>query len=210
MLHLNKNQTSQSIKPFCKVCKDAGKSESEYTSHFVKSQDGNKIICPTLLSQECRYCFKSGHTVKFCQVLLKKKNEEARVIKTKSHFEDNNKQSKQKQNQNKNQNIFSIIAEEDDNESKEEFPALNKINSITNVNNTNTITYASLAAKPKPCEIKTKAEEEVKKTKTVLSLKLPSTLVKKSWADWSDSEDEEEQEELYNKNSHDKYNDNDW
>jgi hypothetical protein len=49
----------------CKVCKDAGLDRGVYTSHRVKDQAGN-VICPTLLNQECRYCFTLGHTVKFC------------------------------------------------------------------------------------------------------------------------------------------------
>ena len=57
-----------SVKPCCKVCKDAGKPEAMFSSHFVKDKTGN-VICPLLLSQECRYCFKLGHTVKFCQAL---------------------------------------------------------------------------------------------------------------------------------------------
>ena len=59
---------------FCKVCKDAGKTETEYTSHYVKTKTG-KVICPTLLNQSCKYCRQSGHTVKFCPTLkLNEKN----------------------------------------------------------------------------------------------------------------------------------------
>lgn len=65
-------------KPFCKVCQDAGKTETEYTSHYVRTipdHNGNTtVICPTLLSTVCRYCSKLGHTTKFCPVI--KKNEE--------------------------------------------------------------------------------------------------------------------------------------
>ena len=57
-------------KPCCKVCKDAGKSAQEYGSHWPKDKDG-ATVCPTLLSQECRYCSVSGHTVKYCKVLEK-------------------------------------------------------------------------------------------------------------------------------------------
>lgn len=55
-------------KKFCKVCQDAGKSESEYTSHFVRDSPGpnGKVICPTLLSQNCRGCGINGHTYKYC------------------------------------------------------------------------------------------------------------------------------------------------
>jgi hypothetical protein len=62
------NTTTAPAKPFCKVCRDAGKLESEYTSHFVKDQPGpnGKVICPTLLNQACRICDKTGHTSSYC------------------------------------------------------------------------------------------------------------------------------------------------
>lgn len=71
---------------FCKVCRDAGKTESEYTSHFVRSLpdiNGNtKITCPVLASTECRYCFEFGHTTKFCSVLEenKKRSDKAKSV----------------------------------------------------------------------------------------------------------------------------------
>ena len=54
--------------PFCKVCRDAGKTEKEYNSHFVKDQPGpnGKVVCPTLLNQSCRICGKTGHTSSYC------------------------------------------------------------------------------------------------------------------------------------------------
>lgn len=65
MSHRNTNVVR---KPCCKVCKDSGKSESEYSSHWPKDSDG-KTVCPTLLAQDCRYCGDAGHTVKYCKVL---------------------------------------------------------------------------------------------------------------------------------------------
>jgi len=65
-------------KPCCKVCKDAGKSAEEYSSHWPKDNNG-RVICSTLLSQECRYCSESGHTVKYCQKLAKDKAEKAKT-----------------------------------------------------------------------------------------------------------------------------------
>jgi hypothetical protein len=61
-------------KKYCKVCHDAGKPESEYTNHFVRSVPGPKgiVVCPTLLNTECRYCFNYGHTSKFCPKLQEK------------------------------------------------------------------------------------------------------------------------------------------
>ena len=57
----------------CKVCVDAGKVESVYSSHWVKDNNG-VVICPTLLSQECRYCHLPGHTITHCS-LYSNKNE---------------------------------------------------------------------------------------------------------------------------------------
>lgn len=54
----------------CKVCADAKKPEKVVTSHFTKNKNG-VVVCPTLLEQECRYCHKKGHTVKFCKMLEK-------------------------------------------------------------------------------------------------------------------------------------------
>ena len=56
---------SKSNKMHCKVCESAKKPMSIVTSHFPKNRDGF-TICPTLLSQECRYCNKKGHTTKYC------------------------------------------------------------------------------------------------------------------------------------------------
>ena len=71
------------VKPYCKVCHDAGKSEKEYTSHFVKSAPGpeGKVVCPTLLAQCCGYCGACGHTPKFCPVLAAQKVAEEKALK---------------------------------------------------------------------------------------------------------------------------------
>ena len=68
----NENTSNMSTKtPFCPCCKSAGKSKTEYTSHFVKDKPGpdGVVVCPTLQSQECRYCHEKGHTPKFCPKL---------------------------------------------------------------------------------------------------------------------------------------------
>ena len=54
--------------PFCKVCFDAGLPVADYTDHFVKSIPGpdGKVVCPTLLNQNCRICKKPGHTSTYC------------------------------------------------------------------------------------------------------------------------------------------------
>jgi len=67
--------TRNKKKPFCKVCFDAGKSEKEYTSHYLKDRPGpkGKVICPTLLATECRYCHQHGHFKSHCQRLIERK-----------------------------------------------------------------------------------------------------------------------------------------
>jgi hypothetical protein len=79
----NNNKKQMAVKPYCKVCHDAGKSEREYTSHFVKSAPGpeGKVVCPTLLSQSCGYCGSSGHTPKFCPTLAAEKAAEEKALK---------------------------------------------------------------------------------------------------------------------------------
>jgi hypothetical protein len=66
--------------PYCKVCRDAGRPESEYTSHYVKDQPGSngKVVCPTLLNQACRICNKTGHTSSYCAQYRSRRSEEPR------------------------------------------------------------------------------------------------------------------------------------
>ena len=59
----------------CVACEAAGKPVKEFSSHWVKDSTG-KVICPTLLSQNCKFCGKPGHTTKYCDVLKKKKEVE--------------------------------------------------------------------------------------------------------------------------------------
>jgi hypothetical protein len=72
----NNNNNNNNKKPFCKVCADAGKTD---TAHYVRLTPDPKspVVCPTLLALECRYCFKSGHTVKYCP--LAKKNSKLKM-----------------------------------------------------------------------------------------------------------------------------------
>jgi hypothetical protein len=63
--HEAKDAARKKGKPFCKVCFDAGKSEKDYTSHYVKTEEG-KVNCPTLLNQSCLNCGRPGHTSGYC------------------------------------------------------------------------------------------------------------------------------------------------
>jgi len=166
-------------KPFCKVCHDAGKPESEFTNHWVKDLNG-KITCPTLLNNECRYCFKRGHTIKFCAVLAKNNKE----IKPKTI----NKPLIQKKPvfQNKPTNGFAVLCNDDDEEEITnivfgiEKPRLveKKVSS-----------WADIAATPAII-----LKPEVKQDKQI-SKPIQKPIQGKSWADWTDSEDEEDKED---------------
>jgi len=71
----NTKSVKNIIKPYCAVCQSAGKPEEVYTSHFVRESPDqtSKVVCPTLLSQSCLHCGKTGHTTSYCS--LKKKQE---------------------------------------------------------------------------------------------------------------------------------------
>ena len=70
------------VRAFCKVCKDAGKPESFYTSHYINDVPGKagKVVCPTLLAQSCGYCKKerAGHTSRYCPELARKQHRNER------------------------------------------------------------------------------------------------------------------------------------
>jgi hypothetical protein len=63
---MNKQQTN--LKPFCGVCKKAGKSEQEYTSHYTKSRPGPNGVttCPLIMAAICKCCFTQGHFADHC------------------------------------------------------------------------------------------------------------------------------------------------
>ncbi len=81
------NQPRKARKTFCKVCFDAGKDEKCFTSHFVKDSPGpnGKIVCPTLLATECRYCHEKGHFKSHCPLLAKRKSQPKRAPRQERH-----------------------------------------------------------------------------------------------------------------------------
>lgn len=88
---------------------DANKPKSVYSSHSVR-QNG-VVVCPTLLSQECKYCHKKGHTVKFCSTLEKDKKKKP---------EDKKIEVKNKQTVQTPVNMFSVLDDQDECEDVEE------------------------------------------------------------------------------------------
>ena len=66
----NNRYTKETVeKKFCGVCKNAGKSEAVYTSHFIKSVQGPNgiVVCPTILQNKCFKCEKYGHFSDHCK-----------------------------------------------------------------------------------------------------------------------------------------------
>lgn len=137
-LKMSRNAKNSSAKPiiqkYCKVCQDAGKSEAEYRSHFTRElrEPNAKVVCPTLLALECRYCYKNGHTVKYCPVLKNKEKDQKRQEASIRRSSVSNAETKPKGKDNSS-NIFACLSSETDSEEeiitpqsfvREEFPAL--------------------------------------------------------------------------------------
>lgn len=206
--------TVNNKKPFCKVCLDAGKCESEYTSHWVRTlpdRNGNTTItCPLLMKTECRYCYKLGHTVKFCTKLKKdnaRQNKPNKIMKIEEV-------KKTKKPVNTFDGLMSDSEEEASEEVKEaskemmeEFPVLiAPPKSAVEVKSN----WVSVLVNPAPAPIKlapivAKPVEEKKpvaKSAPWTSAKQPA----KSWAYETDSDDDDMSINDYNNNG-DEYED---
>lgn len=193
--------SSTALKKYCKVCHDAGKTETEYTSHFIREDRDplSKVVCPTLLSLECRYCSKKGHTVKYCKLLEKDRIAETR--QSKSHYKTIKPKSEEKYKQ--ANNMFSNLeSDSEDEEVKEEKEVEVRVPITTNLKS-----YASALLRPaitskavKIAPIITRQNNDIVPSYN----NIKSTYIKnKSWADTdsdSDSESEEEKEEVNDPN----------
>jgi len=220
---MSRNQAFQKErKPYCKVCHDAGKPESDYTSHYVRSQPDRKgktfVLCPVLKATECKYCFELGHTTKFCPVLAAKKKDEARREHAVKREEEMKKEVSVRKD--KPKSGFAVLADSSDSEDekkpvakvatksvakevtiKDEFPALSSVVS-TGAKPVTISGWASVAAKSAEEFQNEKYEEQLRvnslKRQMPPTIKVPQPTVRKSWADWSDSEDEEDEyEQVY-------------
>ena len=199
---MNNSRNTASRKPYCKVCHDAGKPESDYTSHHVRSlpdrQGNTKVTCPTLLNTECRYCYELGHTAKFCPVIAARKKTEDRAQR-----EEQRRAIQQKAPVVKPKtitNAYAALYESDDEAVarpaavKEEWPTLGEPSKRVEL-----CGYAAAAAKPVP--ISTAIEKQVtpagfvvlKKGATYEKTEAPKPVCRPgSWADMeSDDEDDE-------------------
>ena len=206
---INKSHVNTARKACCKVCQDAGKPENVYLSHYVKDLNGN-VTCPTLLSQECRYCHKKGHTISHCSTLKKQKE-----------YEDNSRKPplspvKKEASSPKKANVFAYLDMNSDDESdkeQEQFPQLVASQPKDPFEKEKHIpkkfSYASMAAKTETeYKIEQIKQTNVRPTLFVekkIKVKMQNfwpTLApgqKKSWAQIEDedsSDDEEEEEQI--------------
>jgi len=193
--------------PFCKVCKDAGKTIAEYSTHWVKTMNG-EVCCPTLLSQSCRYCGGNGHTVKFCKVLANEQHTKQRNANEKKFNEA--KQITTSTKVVKSSNIFASLYSSD--ESEEEQPKSKKrkmtkptktvseptpltTKKIQSKSDMLILSYASILSKEPTEPIAPIAP--ISQIKIQTPIPFPKELIgkkntfKKSWADAVDSDDEE-------------------
>ena len=202
------NKTNANKKPFCKVCHDAGKSESEYTSHFVRSRpdmNGNtKVTCPILAATECRYCYELGHTTKFCPIL---EENNKRSMKEKSVSIQYQKAEQRAYSrpipepvvEKKYGGIFAAFGDESEESEKpvskvaipvpvDEFPALFGSKTALAKGSPDglksAVSWAAMAEKPAVPVLKPIVKPAIKNTPQIAG---------KSWADYSDSEEEEEE-----------------
>ena len=144
----SQSKNNNTVKPFCKVCFDAGKTD---TAHFVRKTPDPKspVVCPTLLALQCRYCDQAGHTVKYCAVLKKNNKEKARADSQlrRVHVDAPVAPSKPKNN-----NLFALLEEEDSDNEDEQLNTLDDqdtfIGNPPYDNDTHTAkTWAQIAAK---------------------------------------------------------------
>ena len=197
-----KRNTKIAPKPFCKVCFDAGLPENKYTSHFVKSEPGpnGKTVCPTLLSQECRFCFGVGHTASYCPIIAEKKKNEEKANKEEARREAILKREEEQKAQKaapakKSSNMFAAAFESD----SDEEVSKKKVSKLSLKKNDNIKGQATTTASVKQAVIPAKSptkEEEFPalpmKSKTVVA---PVTMT--GYASVAAKTPEEYQSEMY-------------
>lgn len=205
------SQNNSKITPYCKVCHDAGNIEAIYRSHFTReTRDPNsRVTCPTLLALECRYCFKKGHTVKYCSTLKEKDRKQQQPIMPKSVSKLASKTAPKKQtSKSKSNNLYVCLDSDSEEEIKnvndkeiESFPQLctpGKITSVTNSYAAALLLKSSpmpdlepvVTSTPKLAPWITSSENA-----PVVSVPIPPPFIRrpmKNWADDIDSEDEED------------------
>jgi hypothetical protein len=175
---------NQQTNKFCKVCKDAGKTEVEYTSHYVRETQSkkSKVTCPLLLNQKCNYCRETGHSIKHCSVLTEKNNNKLNENKRKNV-------KKETGNKKTETNMFNIL----DCDVEYEMPIIEYITNNISVKPVNTpikgFSYANalLTVKNEPKELITPILIKAVNNK-------PNNKKKRSWVDMDNSDSDSDSE----------------
>jgi hypothetical protein len=141
------NMSKTNIRPpYCKVCHDAGKLESVYNSHFPKDERSN-VICPTLLSLECRHCYKIGHTIKYCPSNKSADRYEKKLISRENYKNSSIKEKKHKKAVNENKYAYLCLDSDDEgSKKKEDFPKIS-VTISKKVDKSNVLSYANVIVK---------------------------------------------------------------
>lgn len=215
--------TEKPVKKFCGVCQKAGLSEGEYTSHFTKSAAGPQgtVICPTILNNECSFCYQFGHFKSACPVIIERDRQE----KKSEMYE------KRAQHQKKpvvsavvpvNRGRFSALDSDSDSESEsfetptksvatkrtftqankpvkvekvEEWPALST-KRVNEVGTTDKPSFATVISTPAPVKVAQSGPNicgftVISKTGTVHKPSNKKDYFRSNWADDSDSDDDD-------------------
>lgn len=106
---VSNKQVANQPKKYCGVCHKAGKPASDYESHYTRSVPGPSgvITCPIILSAVCKSCGKSGHFSDHC-------NNTSLQSKQASFNKHSNSKINSKLNSNSTNNLFSALADYDD------------------------------------------------------------------------------------------------
>jgi len=209
----NKYAAEKTAKKYCGVCHKAGLSEKEYTSHFTKSTPGEKgiVICPTILNNECTFCYQKGHFKTACPAIAdKQRMEKKRAVEDKRQYYKQQEKEVRANAEKKTANGgFAALYQSDDsdeespvtlkrthsvaNEIKEEWPALCTVAAKPVAAKQS---FASVAANPVPVkEVATSRPNICGFTViTKQGIQHPPTSAKKhtSWVEFSDDEEEDE------------------
>ena len=181
---------TKTVTRYCKFCKDAGKSEAIYTSHYLReNRDPNsRIVCPALLEIECKFCFKRGHTINHC---AKYTSRGTNVTYAPVKKQDPKKEVKK--------NMFDLLDDDvsDDNDMNScstDFPSLSSCGDCDTVSSYSSSTsssngklsYSQILSIPIP------QKTEVIKSNEMLGHMILSkmNMKMKNWADYSDSDED--------------------
>lgn len=217
-----KSNSSNTNQKYCKVCHDAGKSEAEFRSHFTRTTNDPKstVICPTLLALECRFCFKNGHTVKYCPTIKEREKVQKREESSVRRVESSNKLASSSKSKIEPKNVFACLdCDSDDEEQhvsiksvttvevKEEFPQLCAPiqRSFASINYAAALSAPAPAPAPKLATIVNQSELNVGKTsitKYHWEYNNGPTAGELDWAAMDSDSDSDEEEPFINTNNY--------